>query len=518
LQSWTTYNENNTPKNGISMTEVKNILNNYTPSFYHFGSTLDLQRMNKLNSTDSGEPLENEALQNRINKWICHWLDYKVSTPSNYPQNVPVAVATSSNPANENEKSDYNHWMLVTGVHTDYDPFESPWNLPGHVNLYGFYLMSPFESTFTKERYLPVHEGYEADFDYGYIPKSSNGINSVYYIPATIWNNNYFKPLGDSIVYNINEAEQGLYAAVMEPPTEKIEKHIIPQKPLKDNKCEGILNKRIKSYSYTNLWDSNESNDIYFSNILENIHNNKDFKRALSTNSFYNAASNIKIKRIFKVERKKYGYTLIPFDKEFNDKIVSSLILSISLKGEIECIRANDKSNERYSVRSRFDAYFSMLQKTNRRILNNWLSFNEDHSLNPGYKSVSFGRTTSDYYNTIVHYLSSSNEVTTINNSPVIEYLTKISKGSHIFYTFKISDTDGSIKSIAVTPVDKNKFDHSFKVKALPNDIYEISFSQHEDIDIIKIVATDNECISNNINSGGLSIFFLRFESHNNSI
>jgi len=124
---------------------------------------------------------------NEVLEWICIWLDFTFGVPyfeglpTNWPApghvaNVPITVPLDGN---------YNHWVVVRGIHTDRDAWADYPDFPT-ITIKGFWINDP---------------------------KTSNGLGSNTYVTADQFLSTYFKPIrivGDSY---INQ-----YLALMDPP------------------------------------------------------------------------------------------------------------------------------------------------------------------------------------------------------------------------------------------------------------------------------------------------------------
>lgn len=439
----------------IDMNIMSQILNNNTSWYYNFGSTKDLISMGKIDmDAEEGEeePDTTRRIREKVNTWICHWIDYDVKyAPSDKPKNVPVAVAIG----------DYDDWRMVYGFRTSWDPFITAWKIPDGIQLDGFYLRSPKKSD---QEYYEYYQSYT-------------------------WNDDVFKALKTETGEGDN-----IFAIVVEPPEQEIEGTLIPAPPVKDKNVANIFETNKWGYSYYKPW---ELLNEYNKEIYDTLVSNSDFIKALEDENFNKSIQDTMVSRMFKVESND-NYALIPFDKKVDDKLVSPMIIVSGLDGSFKRASARPSSTIPFQVKSRWDAMNEIQVQTKREVINNWLSLNATDSLMPVYKSVTFGQTEEGYFNTIVH-ISNDNEVKDINVSPEIIAHGSYKKGTDTIYCFEISDSDGQVNSVQAG---------AYEINAVQDSLYELIVPDSTTDDAIEIEVTDNEN-KGSLYAGGYSFYYL---------
>jgi len=483
------YNDDNSNPE-MSMQLMKKILNNEkSNNYYNFGTTEDALS-HGVSYTD----------QNEVNKLMCHWMDYEVYGASKCKENVPVAVATES----------YNQWMLAVGFATDRDPYKYPWDIPKDLGFNGIFVIIPFS------RGNPYED---PEF--------------VHYIQSTQWNKNYFKPVYDKII------GKKIYAAVLEPPETDTDYEMAPKISEQDTMANEYLNQKIYAYSYTQPWDSI---DAYNERLHQLLLKNPDYQKSLKRAEFKEAMNHTKVTRMLKVERDDQSYAIIPYDREKNNKLVTPMIIVMSLDGKFESVTVNNDSEKYFKLTDRWDAFVAVwfqLDHSKRYIINNWAANEKNFPLSPVYNTVTYGQIKNEeknmtYYNTEVVTLKHDHTLITKNISPAIEPIGSYPKGNTSYettwktceeylthyqgdpimynlildyskkyqklfedsiyatgYKFKVSDPDGTVKDVYSQNSSKQLYD----IVKIEDDIYELSVPKDGTASSVTITAVDNDAV-----------------------
>ncbi|ETR72671.1 MAG: hypothetical protein OMM_01538 [Candidatus Magnetoglobus multicellularis str. Araruama] len=429
----------------INMDTMSRILNRYSFYYYNFGSTKDLIRMGKIDMSKT-----TEEIQDQVNTWICHWIDYDVHGASDDRKNVPAAVALG----------DYDSWKMIYGFITNWDPFLNSWKIPDGVQLEGFYLRNP---------------------------KDSDPYNHTYH-QSDYWNYRVFSPLNQ-----METDEENIFPIVVEPPEQELEGVLTSTPPVKDQNVVKTINQIKWGYSYITPWETiNEYNQQLHDSIIANT----DFEKALNNEHFSKAIKDTMVARMYKIETGN-NYALVPFDRNIEGKLSTSMIVVSGLDGTFKQSSVSSSDNY-FQVKSRWDAMNEVQEETGRDVINNWLTLDNVDALRPVYKSVTLGTTENGYMNTIVH-LSKKNGLIDINISPEITCAGFYENDGNIVYRFKIKDTEGYIYSVEA---------ESYEILAIQDDIYELVVPQSTSAGIIEITARDNDS-KDTIYAGGYSFYHL---------
>ena len=302
---------------------------------------------------------------------------------------------------------------------------------------------------------------------------------------------------------------------------------------------EEYLNKKIYAYSYSQAWN--------FENIYnEKLHNllleNHDYLELLEKNESKEAIVDTKVTRIFKVERENCPYFIIPYDRNQDNQMVTSIVFVISMDNKFESVAVANKKQKYFDIRNRWNAFFTVWQKienTDRIVINNWAANDNNDLLSPVYNTVTYGQVTdkimgTSYYNTIIMTLLHDDTLLTKNTSPVIEPIGSYSKGNTSYeltwkmceeyakyyqgdpimydkindcrnkyqklfedsiyatgYTFRITDPDGVVSDV-FSQNDSNKLYDTVKIEV---DVYELTVPKDDTVSSLIITAVDNDVI-----------------------
>ncbi|MCQ9205399.1 MAG: hypothetical protein NG737_03710 [Omnitrophica bacterium] len=342
--------------------ELERLLNNKAPSAYNFGSTSTISRYAEWGIIDQFD----SSNQDDCLRQICHWISYKIPNAEQGREYVPVAAATSSNPA-ELLDSDYQHWMSIVGVKTNQDPFpgisdyasfREEYKAPDSLELYGVYLNDPGQA----------------------------GLGFHTYVSAEEFRQKYFRPMTAGL------AEEGKYVAIMEPPDPKaLAVDIIASQHNSD--LEMLLKTpHTETSIFIPRW-VNKNTKKYIFKLLERLKTSADFATLLDDSYFGSALGNTQVNRCFKVDgRLNDDYTIIPFDKELEGLFSTTAAIVVNNQtGQFQMAAADPKADELFRPMPWFKAYRILRKHIGWRRqfpINRWLSNSVGSPLFPGWSIV----------------------------------------------------------------------------------------------------------------------------------
>jgi hypothetical protein len=345
----------------VSSSELGRLLNQKVGGGYNFGSTATINQYSNWGIIDQF----NAANQADCIKQICHWLAYKVPNVAVGREYVPVAISTSADPA-INADSDYSHWMSVTGIKTNQDPFPNlsttasfreEYRVPSSLQLYGVYLNDP----------------------------GQRGLGFHTYMSADVWTTQYFRPIA------IGFEGAGSYAAIMEPPDPKA----IPVKvneAKKNNNLQVVLEIPEKGISIFIPKSLDKKIKVYLISILKQLKQSSDFTTLIDDQYFGQALKDTEVKRCFKVSGKlNQEYTIIPFDKKVKNKVITPLAVIVNNKtGQFQIASADNKADSIYNPMPWYEAYKALRKEIGwgEYPVKYWLSSNTGTALYPGWSVV----------------------------------------------------------------------------------------------------------------------------------
>lgn len=345
----------------ISSSELERLLNQKVGHGYNFSSSATINQysnwgiIGQFNATNQADCI----------KQICHWLAYKVPNVTPGREYVPVAISTSANPA-VNADSDYSHWMSVVGIKTNQDPFPNlsasasfreEFHAPDSLQLYGVYLNDPGQS----------------------------GLGFHTYMSADIWATQYFRPIATGL------EGAGTYAALMEPPDSKAAPVNITQAK-NNNDLQLTLEIPEKGISIFIPKSLNKKVKGYISSLLKQLKQSPDFTTLIEDHYFGEALKDTEVNRCFKVDGKiKQDYTIIPFEKKMNKKLVTALAVIVNNEtGQFQMASADNKANGIYNPMPWYGAYKALRKQLGWREypVKYWLSSSAGSALFPGWSVV----------------------------------------------------------------------------------------------------------------------------------
>ena len=344
--------------------ELARLLNNKEPGAYHFGSTSDIERYSDWGIIDTFDATNQED----VIKQLCHWMTYKVPNTEAGKEYVPSAICTSSFDSALDFNSDYKHWMSVVGVKTNQDPhpslsddasFREVYRAPDTLELFGVYLNDPNQS----------------------------GLGFHMYVAANDFCGTYFKPIASEL------EEAGKYVAVMEPPSADAK----PTKlisPLRNPNLQFTLTTPGKEISiYIPRW-INPRTKHYLLKILEDLKTSEDFITLLDDSYFGAALEDTKVRRCYKVVSKTNdNYTIIPFEKDVNEKMVTTAAVIMNNEtGQFQIAFADPEAESTYAPFAYWKAYSALRKHIGRKVreypINRYLINAEGSPLYPGWTIV----------------------------------------------------------------------------------------------------------------------------------
>jgi hypothetical protein len=370
----------------VTLSDMQAILTAYTDSdVYDFGTTID--ENSQWTATDAED-------QDKVNEFIMHWFNYKV--PGADFEQVPVAVVTSSNPAAASAKADFSHWMCITGYSADADPNVTAWTFPT-VTLNGFYVKDPANSG-------------------GLATDTGEGLGN-FYMTATTWNDEYFKPLATGL------EGAGMYGAVVEPPDpsdeaawEYDESPAVPEPEVKTT----LENSNV-TYKYTS-YGSSASDDQ--AELKERLLASTEFSKMLESDMYNEAFNKNDIGRVTRVERDGNDYAVVFFEKEKNGKVVTTAAAIVSLEdGTFEMGAAASDAKTYFDELTRSEAYANVFLETNgKQPISIWPSLSQTNPLNYGQKVVT-SESSGMVRETCIYQAEKNGEVELEGKSPEINLL-----------------------------------------------------------------------------------------------
>lgn len=475
----------------ISISGLKDILNNYlkpsTP--YNYGISTE-------NVVDSDGTIfwseEYAGEQNRVNRFIMHWLDYDVSNAPEDRMHGPAAVVTSSDPQKRDggADSDYNHWMTIVGYSSDIDPHTTSWEIL-NAQLNGFVVSDP----------------------------AVNGLGSYKYIQANEWNAKYFRPIKNGL------EGAGRYGAVVEPPeTENNNVQVVEKTPEPSQELVKQLNTHKTDYVYKDFWLSDDtSEDNASAEIKKRLMENRDFIKMLKFDTYRQAFKPENVGRVIKVESAGGDYALILFEKNDNGKLITTGAAMVSLStGSFKMGFSNPKADF-FDETKRWKAVFNVYAETGNQPVNAWPALYKSNPLDYGCKVVTPEEKDSlKQFN--IYQAEKDGEVFLLDQSPLIELLS--SEQIIIFNNWRYENRqwhndggkkeNGCYKRLRVKITDDNKvadvkWPDSFKLVAetIVDEGYIYEFICGFDQDINVITAADKN-YKGNCKSGGISYFYLK--------
>lgn len=341
--------------------ELERLLNAKAPSVYNFGSTATVGSYSDWGIINSFDPQD----QDDCLKQICHWIAYQVPGAPEGKQYVPVAIATSANPA-ENSDSDYQHWMSLVGVRANQDPFPSlsdyasfreEYDVSSSIQLYGVYLNDPGQS----------------------------GLGFHTYMAAEVFSESYFRPIAQGLT------GQGSYLAILEPPDPEANSITI-KTSAKNSELEVILTTPQREVSFFVPGWASSSVKSYLSGIFQQLKDNFDFSGLLDDVYFSDALQDAEVSRIFKVEAKEGAdYTIIPFDKKVNNRLAATAAIIVNNQTGQFQIAFGDHQAQAFYQPLTWPVSYQALRKEigwRQKLLSRWLFYSQGSALYPGWKVV----------------------------------------------------------------------------------------------------------------------------------
>lgn len=316
-------------KDGVlSASELANLLNPRIPNAYNFGTTTEVAMYAGWGIIGAFDP----ANQDDCIKQICHWMAYRVPGAIAGKENVPTAIATSSDPATTAD-SDLSHWMSVVGVKTNQDPFpelgsgasfSDEYHVPQTLQLAGIYLND----------------------------STQNGLGFHTYIAADVFKNTYFRPMA------VGLEDAGKYVAVMEPPDPKAAP-VETVSPQPDDQLKITLGQAQGGVAIfiPGLVDNDTKN--YLITIFNRLKDSPDFKTLLGDPYFGPAIKDAQVNRCFKVTANSLDYTIIPFDKtDKNGVLVTFAVMTVNNQtGQFQMAGADNKPKDMFKPLSLVNSY-----------------------------------------------------------------------------------------------------------------------------------------------------------------
>ncbi|MFP4473393.1 MAG: hypothetical protein ACLFPX_05960 [Candidatus Omnitrophota bacterium] len=359
------YGDRTISNNILELSELAYILRTKSPSVYFYGSTLTIEAyaqngiINQFDSTD----------QNAVMKQLAHWLAFQVPDTEDGKEYVPVAAATSADPAAAAD-SDYEHWMSVVGIRTNVDPFPSlnstrhlsdEYEVRDDLEIYGLYLNDP----------------------------SQSGLGFHFYMSADVWTSQYFRPIASGL-----EAE-GKYVALMEPAELKDRDLRIASSSHSKKMNETLLIPQAGVSVYIPGWlRGNQRN--YLKQIAEQLKESEDFHQLAQDDYFQKALEGTTVKRCYKVDgRDNDNYTIIPFEqkRDRTEATTAAMILN-NATGQFMTAFADPQADQLYRPMPWWKAYYAFRKKTGWRRefpINYWHSYKTGSPLYPGWSMVTLG-------------------------------------------------------------------------------------------------------------------------------
>jgi|GEM_PF-818121 len=377
--------------------ELERLLNVKDYSVYNFGSTTTIGRYADYNYINQFDP----ASQSDCLKQICHWIAYQVPGAPQDKQYVPVAIATSANPAQKSD-SDYQHWMSLVGVRTNQDPFPSlsdyasfreKYDVVPSIQLYGVYLNDPGQS----------------------------GLGFHTYMAAEVFIESYFRPIAQGLT------GQGSYLAILEPPDPEANPITI-KTSAKNSELEIILTTPQREVSFFVPGWASSSVKSYLAGLFQQLSSSSDFSGLLDDVYFSDALQDAEVSRIFKVEAKDGAdYTIIPFDKKANNRLVTTAAIIVNNQtGQFQIAFGDHQAQTFYQPLTWPEGYQALRNQIGwkQSLLGRWLFYSQGSALYPGWKAV----TSSDsrqkrvvITNSFEYIISPDKEVELISESPAVE-------------------------------------------------------------------------------------------------
>jgi len=345
----------------VSFSELERLFNQKVGHGYNFSSTATVNQYSSWGIIDQF----NATNQNDCIKQICHWLAYKVPNVTPGREYVPVAIATSANPAT-NSDSDYRHWMSVVGIKTNQDPspnlsssasFREEYRAPSSLQLYGVYLNDPGQS----------------------------GLGFHTYMAADVWSTQYFRPIASGL------EGAGSYVAIMEPPDPKA----VPvnvNEAKKNRNLQVVLEIPEKGISIFIPKSLDRKTKDYLISILKQLKQSSDFTSLTEDDYFSQALKDTQVNRCFKVAGlHEQEYTIIPFDKKTQNKLITPLVVMVNNRtGQFQIATADNKAVSIYNPMPWYEAYKALRKEIgwSEYPIKFWLSSNTGIALYPGWSVV----------------------------------------------------------------------------------------------------------------------------------
>ena len=342
--------------------ELARTLNSKSPSVYNYGTTSDLQSYSNWGIINTFDPTDQE----HCIKQICRWLAYDVPGAPAGKENVPIAVCTSSDSA-QNADSDYRNWMSVVGIRTNQDPFptlpeshafSAYYDVPTSLELYGVYINDPGEE----------------------------GLGFHSYIAADVWKNKYFRPIAEGL------PEAGKYVAIFEPPDPDALTVTITS-PARNRNLQVTLETPQNSVSIYIPGNVNKAIKQYLLSIFETLKTSYDFANLVNDAYFWEALKGSFVNRCFKIDGKlNDDYTIIPFDKTIKRKTITTAAMIVNNKtGQFQMAFADAESSILFNPMNLWDAYYALRQYIGwawEYPINYWLSNSTGNALFPNWSIV----------------------------------------------------------------------------------------------------------------------------------
>lgn len=347
----------------LSAAEMAGLLNSRIHKTYNFGTTIQVE-----NYANRGFIAPFRASnQDEVLRQVCHWMAYKVPGAIAGKEQVPTAVATSSDPA-VSADSDLSHWMLVVGVKTNHDPFPElggatsfaeEYHTSQTLQLAGIYLNDP----------------------------TQNGLGFHTYVVADVFRNSYFRPIAQGF------EDVGKYVAVMEPPDPNAQA-VETVLAASDDKLKIILGEPKLGVSVFIPGSVDSDTKNYLVGIFLRLKDSSDFKTLIGDLYFGPAIKDATVNRCYKVATAGFDYTIVPFDKANEDGVmITTAIMTVNNQtGQFQMAGADNKATDIFRPLSLVNAYKTLRKnigwKKGEYPIGFWLSSRQGSQLYPGWDSI----------------------------------------------------------------------------------------------------------------------------------
>jgi hypothetical protein len=301
--------------------EMSTLLNLKAPDVYNFSVTSEVGKR-----IDAGD-------QDWWLQQIANWLTFDLPNTQAGKNHVPVAVATSGDPA-AGADSDYKHWMSVVGVRASEDPSPAGdtdvWGKSDTLQLYGVYVNDP----------------------------NVRGLGFHSYISADTWKARYFRPMAPGLEY------AGTYVAVMEPPVD-----VKPVSVVSVPYDQGLSYTLQTAQAEVSLFIPGRVNTetrSYLDSLLRKLEFSADFAALLDDEYFSRALNDTVVRRCYKVDGgRETDYTIIPFEREQGATLVTTAAVLIDTEtGQFRIAAGDPDARRLYEPVSWFEAYKAVRKAT----------------------------------------------------------------------------------------------------------------------------------------------------------